>query len=145
VIMVGPGTGIAPFRAFIEERGETAAKGETWLFFGDQRYTYDFLYQLELQDHLQSGALTKLDVAFSRDQPEKVYVQNKMQEQGEEIYKWLEAGAYFYVCGDAERMAKDVNTALIDIVAKHGGKSADDAAAYIDALKKDKRYQRDVY
>ena len=145
VIMVGPGTGIAPFRAFIEERDETAAKGDTWLFFGDQRYTYDFLYQLELQDHLKSGALTKLDVAFSRDQPEKVYVQNKMHEQGEEIYKWLEAGAYFYVCGDAERMAKDVNTALIDIVAKHGGKSADDAAAYIDALKKDKRYQRDVY
>jgi sulfite reductase (NADPH) flavoprotein alpha-component len=145
VIMVGPGTGIAPFRAFIEERDETAAKGDTWLFFGDQRYTYDFLYQLELQDHLKSGALTKLDVAFSRDQPEKVYVQNKMYEQGEEIYKWLEAGAYFYVCGDAERMAKDVNTALIDIVAKHGGKSADDAAAYIDALKKDKRYQRDVY
>ncbi|PQJ29672.1 assimilatory sulfite reductase (NADPH) flavoprotein subunit [Rubritalea profundi] len=145
VIMVGPGTGIAPFRAFIEERGETSAKGDTWLFFGDQRYTYDFLYQLELQDHLKSGALTKLDVAFSRDQPEKVYVQNKMHEQGEEIYKWLEAGAYFYVCGDAERMAKDVNTALIDIVAKHGGKSADDAAAYIDALKKDKRYQRDVY
>ena len=145
VIMVGPGTGIAPFRAFIEERDETAAKGDTWLFFGDQRYTYDFLYQLELQDHLKSGALTKLDVAFSRDQPEKVYVQDKMHVQGEEIYKWLEAGAYFYVCGDAERMAKDVNTALIDIVAKHGGKSADDAAAYIDALKKDKRYQRDVY
>lgn len=145
IIMVGPGTGIAPFRAFIEERGETEAKGETWLFFGNQRYTYDFLYQLELQDHLKSGALTKLDVAFSRDQPEKMYVQNKMHEQGEEIYEWLEAGAYFYVCGDAERMAKDVNQALIDIVAKHGGKSSDDAAAYIDALKKDKRYQRDVY
>ena len=145
VIMVGPGTGIAPFRAFIEERGETEAKGETWLFFGDQRYTYDFLYQLELQDHLKSGALNKLDVAFSRDQPEKVYVQDKMLEQGAEIYKWLEAGAFFYVCGDAERMAKDVNQALIDIVAQHGGKSADDAAAYIEALKKDKRYQRDVY
>lgn len=145
VIMVGPGTGIAPFRAFIEERSETEAKGETWLFFGNQRYTYDFLYQLELQNHLKSGALTKLDVAFSRDQPEKMYVQNKMHEQGEEIYKWLEAGAYFYVCGDAERMAKDVNQALIDIVAKHGGKSTDDAAAYIDVLKKDKRYQRDVY
>ncbi|MGJ8671673.1 assimilatory sulfite reductase (NADPH) flavoprotein subunit [Rubritalea sp.] len=145
VIMVGPGTGIAPFRAFIEERGETDAKGETWFFFGDQRYTYDFLYQLELQDHLKSGALTKLDVAFSRDQPEKVYVQNKMLEQGEDIYKWLEAGAYFYVCGDAERMAKDVNQALIDIVVKHGGKSADDAAAYIENLKKEKRYQRDVY
>ncbi|WP_018969221.1 assimilatory sulfite reductase (NADPH) flavoprotein subunit [Rubritalea marina] len=145
VIMVGPGTGIAPFRAFIEERGETEAKGETWLFFGDQRYTYDFLYQLELQDHLKSGALNKLDVAFSRDQPEKVYVQDKMLEQGAEIYKWLEAGAFFYVCGDAERMAKDVNQALIDIVSEHGGKSADDAAAYIEALKKDKRYQRDVY
>lgn len=145
VIMVGPGTGIAPFRAFIEERGERQAKGDTWLFFGDQRYTFDFLYQLELQDHLKSGALTKLDVAFSRDQPEKVYVQDKMREQGAEIYKWLELGGYFYVCGDAERMAKDVHSALISIVAEHGKMSEDEAVAYVDGLKKDKRYQRDVY
>lgn len=145
VIMVGPGTGIAPFRAFIEERAETAAKGDTWLFFGDQRYTYDFLYQLELQDHIKNGDLTKLDVAFSRDQPEKVYVQDKMQQNAAEIYKWLEAGAYFYVCGDAQRMAKDVHQTLIDIIASEGGLSSDEATAYVDALKKQKRYQRDVY
>lgn len=145
VIMVGPGTGIAPFRAFIEERAERAAKGDTWLFFGDQRYTYDFLYQMELQDHLKNGALKRLDVAFSRDQPEKVYVQHKMIERGAEIYKWLELGGYFYVCGDAERMAKDVHQALIEVVAKHGEMSQEDAEAYVEGLKKDKRYQRDVY
>lgn len=145
VIMVGPGTGIAPFRAFIEERGETEAKGGSWLFFGDQRYTFDFLYQLELQDHLKTGALTKLDVAFSRDQPEKVYVQDKIREQAEELYSWLEQGAHFYVCGDASRMASDVHDALIDVVAEQGKKSREDAEVYVDTLKKDKRYQRDVY
>jgi len=145
VIMVGPGTGIAPFRAFIEERGETAAKGGTWLFFGDQHYTFDFLYQLELQDHLKSGALDKLDVAFSRDQPEKVYVQDKMIERGAELYAWLEKGAHFYVCGDASRMAADVHNALLEVVAQYGGMSQEEAAAYVDILKKDKRYQRDVY
>ncbi len=145
VIMVGPGTGIAPFRAFIEERGETGNEGGSWLFFGDQRYSYDFLYQLELQDHLKEGALSKLDVAFSRDQPEKVYVQDKLREKAAEIYEWLEKGAYFYVCGDAEYMAKDVHEALISLVETEGGKSREDALAYVDQLKKDKRYQRDVY
>jgi len=145
VIMVGPGTGIAPFRAFIEERGETNATGETWLFFGDQHYSYDFLYQLELQDHLKDGSLTKIDVAFSRDQPEKIYVQDKMRERAAEIYTQLESGAYFYVCGDATYMAADVHQALIDIVKEEGGKSEEDATAYVDQLKKDKRYQRDVY
>ncbi len=145
VIMVGPGTGIAPFRAFIEERSETEAKGGAWLFFGDQKYSYDFLYQLELQDHLKSGALTKLDVAFSRDQPEKIYVQDKMREQAAELYQWLEKGAYFYVCGDANRMAGDVHEALIEIIREQGNVSNDDAIAYLDNLKKNKRYQRDVY
>lgn len=145
VIMVGPGTGIAPFRAFVEERAEAGAKGESWLFFGDQKYNEDFLYQLEWQDHLKSGNLARLDVAFSRDQPEKVYVQHKMLENGKELWQWLEKGAHFYVCGDATRMAKDVNDALLEIVASEGGKSPEEADAYVAALKKDKRYQRDVY
>ncbi|MFC7336563.1 sulfite reductase flavoprotein subunit alpha [Haloferula chungangensis] len=145
IIMVGPGTGVAPFRAFVEHRGETGAKGKSWLIFGDQRYTYDFLYQLEWQDHLKSGALTRLDVAFSRDQPEKVYVQDRMIEQAKELYTWLEEGAYFYVCGDASRMAHDVNEALITVIETQGGKSREEAEAYVDALKKAKRYQRDVY
>lgn len=145
IIMVGPGTGIAPFRAFIEERAETGAGGESWLFFGDQRYSYDFLYQLEWQDHLKNGDLSKLDVAFSRDQPHKVYVQHKMLEKGAELWEWLEKGASFYVCGDAERMAGDVHDALLKIAQEHGGKSADEAAEYLSQLKKEKRYQRDVY
>ena len=145
IIMVGPGTGIAPFRAFVEERAERKATGESWLFFGDQKYNFDFLYQLEWQDHLKSDALTKLDVAFSRDQPEKVYVQDVMRKNAAELYQWLEKGAHFYVCGDAERMAKDVHEALIEIVSEHGKISAEDAAAYVSDLKKDKRYQRDVY
>ena len=112
---------------------------------GDQRYLFDFLYQLEWQDHLKSGALNRLDVAFSRDQPEKIYVQQKMLEQGAELYAWLEQGAYFYVCGDASRMAADVHEALVSIVEKHGGKSCEAAEAYVEDLKKSKRYQRDVY
>jgi len=145
IIMVGPGTGIAPFRAFIEERAETEAKGDSWLFFGDQQYNEDFLYQLEIQDHLKSGALSRLDVAFSRDQPEKVYVQHKMEEQAAELWAWLEKGAHFYVCGDAARMAKDVNDTLLDIISTQGGKTPEEAAEYLKALKTDKRYQRDVY
>jgi len=145
IVMVGPGTGIAPFRAFIEERAETEAKGASWLFFGDQKYNEDFLYQLEIQDHLKSGALTKLDVAFSRDQPEKVYVQHKMQEQAAELWAWLEKGAHFYVCGDASRMAKDVNDALIEIISTEGKKTQEEAEEYLKQLKTDKRYQRDVY
>lgn len=145
IIMVGPGTGVAPFRAFVEHRGETGAKGKSWMIFGDQHYTYDFLYQLEWQDHLESGALTRLDVAFSRDQPEKVYVQDRLIEQAQDIYAWLEEGAHFYVCGDASRMAHDVNEALISVIETQGGKSREEAEAYVEALKKAKRYQRDVY
>jgi len=145
IIMVGPGTGIAPFRAFVEERAETEAEGDSWLFFGDQKYNEDFLYQLELQDHLKNGDLSRLDVAFSRDQPEKVYVQHKMLENSKELWLWLEKGAHFYVCGDASRMAKDVDDALLEIIASEGGKSPEEADAYLAALKKEKRYQRDVY
>jgi sulfite reductase (NADPH) flavoprotein alpha-component len=145
VIMVGPGTGVAPFRAFVEHRAALGHPGKNWLFFGDQRYTYDFLYQLEWQDHLKSGVLSKLDVAFSRDQPEKIYVQHKMLERAKELYAWLEEGAHFYVCGDANRMAHDVHEALVSIVESQGHKSRADAEAYVEELKKAKRYQRDVY
>jgi sulfite reductase (NADPH) flavoprotein alpha-component len=145
IIMVGPGTGVAPFRSFVEHRAALGSTGKNWLFFGDQRYTYDFLYQLEWQDFLKEGHLTKLDLAFSRDQPEKVYVQDKMLEKGAELYAWLEDGAHFYVCGDASRMAADVHEALISIVQNFGSKSREDAEAYVEDLKKSKRYQRDVY
>lgn len=145
VIMVGPGTGIAPFRAFIEERAANEAAGKNWLFFGDQHFSYDFLYQLEWLDYLEDGYLSELTTAFSRDQKEKIYVQHRLAERGEEIWNWLEDGAYFYVCGDASKMAKDVHQALIDIAAEHGGKSPEEAKAYVDALRKEKRYQRDVY
>ena len=145
VIMVGPGTGVAPFRAFVEHRGALGKGGKNWLFFGDQRYTYDFLYQVEWQEHLKEGHLSKLDVAFSRDQPEKVYVQHRMLEHARELYAWLQEGAHFYVCGDASRMANDVHEALISVVEKEGGFARDVAEAYVDDLKKAKRYQRDVY
>ncbi|MGJ8639726.1 MAG: assimilatory sulfite reductase (NADPH) flavoprotein subunit [Opitutaceae bacterium] len=145
IIMVGPGTGIAPFRAFIEERKATEAKGKNWLFFGDQHYLTDFLYQTEWQDYLADGILTKLDVAFSRDQKEKVYVQDRMRENAKELYQWIQDGASFYVCGDASRMATDVDVALHDIIEKEGGMSAEDAAAFVKQLKSDKRYLRDVY
>ncbi|CAN5915490.1 assimilatory sulfite reductase (NADPH) flavoprotein subunit [soil metagenome] len=145
IIMVGPGTGVAPFRAFVEHRAELGQSGKSWLFFGDQRYTYDFLYQLEWQEHLTSGALSKLDVAFSRDQPEKIYVQHRMLDKAKELYAWLESGAHFYVCGDATRMANDVHEALVAVVEKQGGKSRESAEAYVEDLKKSKRYQRDVY
>ena len=145
IIMVGPGTGVAPFRAFVEDRATREASGRSWLIFGDQRYTYDFLYQLEWQDHLKSGALSRLDVAFSRDQPEKVYVQDRIREQGKDIWKWMNDGAHLYVCGDASRMAPDVHAAFLDVIAGHGGLSAEEAESYMAALKKDGRYQRDVY
>jgi sulfite reductase (NADPH) flavoprotein alpha-component len=145
IIMVGPGTGIAPFRAFVEERKAIGAQGKNWLFFGDQHYLTDFLYQTEWQDYLADGILTKLDVAFSRDQKEKVYVQDRMRANSKELFAWLEQGAYFYVCGDASRMATDVDTALHDIIAQEGGISKDEAAAYVKQLKDDKRYLRDVY
>ncbi len=145
VIMVGPGTGVAPFRAFVEHRAALGNPGKNWLFFGDQRYTYDFLYQTEWQEHLKDGNLTKLDVAFSRDQPEKVYVQHRMIERAKELYAWLQDGAHFYVCGDASRMAHDVHEALITVVESQGGLAREVAEAYVEDLKKSKRYQRDVY
>ena len=145
VIMVGPGTGVAPFRAFVEHCAALGSPGKNWLFFGDQHYTYDFLYQLEWQDFLKEGALTRLDVAFSRDQPEKVYVQDRMIQQAKELYQWLEEGAHFYVCGDANRMAHDVHEALISVVEFQAGVSREAAEAYVEDLKKTKRYQRDVY
>jgi sulfite reductase (NADPH) flavoprotein alpha-component len=145
MIMVGPGTGIAPFRAFLEERAATGATGKSWLFFGDQRASSDFLYRDELTALQSSGVLTRLDLAFSRDQPEKIYVQHKMLAAAAELYAWLEAGGYFYVCGDASRMAKDVDAALHQVVEIAGKKSPEHAAAYVQALKTAKRYQRDVY
>lgn len=145
VLMVGPGTGIAPFRAFLQEREASESKGDNWLFFGNPHFTQDFLYQVELQGYLKSGVLSKLDVAFSRDQAEKVYVQDKLRKSGAEVYAWLERGAHFYVCGDANRMAKDVHQALLDIVQEFGGKSEEDAQAYLKELRNQNRYQKDVY
>jgi sulfite reductase (NADPH) flavoprotein alpha-component len=145
IIMVGPGTGIAPFRAFLEERRMTGAKGRAWLFFGDQRREHDFLYREELESFQADHTLTRLDTAFSRDQSEKVYVQDRMRESSDELWEWLEEGAHFYVCGDAKRMARDVEAALIEIIRKSGGKTAEQAAEYLAGLKAEKRYQRDVY
>ncbi|MBK1855810.1 sulfite reductase subunit alpha [Verrucomicrobiaceae bacterium 5K15] len=145
VIMVGPGTGIAPFRAFLEERQATEAKGRNWLFFGDQHVSCDFLYEEELKGMQENGTLTRLDTAFSRDQKEKIYVQNRMLENGAELWQWLENGASFYVCGDASRMAKDVDAALTKIAQDHGGMSELQAVDYIKDLRKEKRYCRDVY
>lgn len=145
LIMVGPGTGIAPFRAFLQERQATGAQGKNWLFFGDQHQEHDFIYQDELLAWRDNGLLTRLDLAFSRDQEKKIYVQSRMLEQGAELYAWLQEGAYFYVCGDASRMAKDVDNALYEVVRQFGGLSTERAADYIDQLKKEKRYLRDVY
>lgn len=145
MIMIGPGTGIAPFRAFLHERKATGAKGRNWLFFGDQRAATDFLYRDELSALTADGTLTKLDTAFSRDQTDKIYVQTRMLEQAAEFYAWLEAGAHIYVCGDASRMAKDVDAALHKLIESAGKKTAEEAAAYVQALKAAKRYCRDVY
>ena len=145
VIMVGPGTGIAPFRAFMQERDAQDAQGKNWLFFGNPHFTQDFLYQVEWQGYVKSGLLDKITLAFSRDQADKIYVQHRLLEQGQEVYEWLEQGAHFYVCGDAMHMAKDVEAALLSIIAKYGNKSEEDAKAYLVALRKAKRYQKDVY
>lgn len=145
MIMVGPGTGIAPFRAFLEERAATHAPGKNWLFFGDQKAATDFLYADELHAWRASGVLNRLDVAFSRDQAEKIYVQHRMLEHAAELFAWLEQGAHFYVCGDASRMAKDVDAALHQIIEQAGSRTPAEAAAYVQALKTTKRYQRDVY
>ncbi|MCR8842063.1 assimilatory sulfite reductase (NADPH) flavoprotein subunit [Paenibacillus sp. SC116] len=145
VIMVGPGTGVAPFRAFLEDREESGAAGQTWLFYGDRHFVTDFLYQTDWQRMHNDGVLTKLDVAFSRDSDEKVYVQHRMLENGEELYKWLENGAHLYVCGDEKYMAHDVQSALLTIISQYGGKSTEAAAAYLADLQEQGRYQRDVY
>ncbi|UON49362.1 assimilatory sulfite reductase (NADPH) flavoprotein subunit [Vibrio furnissii] len=145
VIMIGPGTGIAPFRSFIQERDNRGAEGKSWLFFGDRTFTQDFLYQVEWQKYLKSGALTRLDIAFSRDQHEKVYVQHRVLEQAEQVWQWLQDGAYVYICGDATRMAKDVHEALIVVGQQQGGLSREKAEEYFNELRKAKRYQRDVY
>ena len=145
VIMVGPGTGIAPFRAFMQERDAQEAEGKNWLFFGNPSFTQDFLYQTEWQGYVKSGLLSKISLAFSRDQAEKIYVQHRLLEQGAEVYQWLEAGAHFYVCGDANHMAKDVEQALLTIYQTHGKQSADEAKKSLLALRKAKRYQKDVY
>jgi sulfite reductase (NADPH) flavoprotein alpha-component len=145
IIMVGPGTGIAPFRAFLHDRKAKGAKGRNWLFFGDQKASTDFLYREELDVMLAEGHLTRLSTAFSRDQTEKIYVQHRMLEAAGELWAWLEDGAHFYVCGDASRMAKDVDAALHKVIETAGGRSADEAAEYVSQLKSAKRYQRDVY
>ncbi|WP_456275178.1 sulfite reductase subunit alpha [Bacillus sp. AK128] len=145
IIMVGPGTGIAPFRSFIQERAVNPGKGRSWLFFGDQRSTTDFLYQEELEKYQEDGILTNLETAFSRDSDQKVYVQHKMAENSKELFDWLDNGAYFYVCGDKQFMAKDVHETLISIIEKEGGMSREDAEAYLNDMQKQKRYQRDVY
>ncbi len=144
-IMVGPGTGIAPFRAFVQDRIAAGATGRNWVFFGDQKSHTDFLYQEEWESYLAKGQLTHLDLAWSRDQILKVYVQDKMREKGAELWSWLSNGGHFYVCGDAKRMAKDVDIALHDVIAQHGGMTAEQAVEYVKQMKKDKRYQRDVY
>ncbi|WP_070962364.1 diflavin oxidoreductase [Vibrio sonorensis] len=145
MIMVGPGTGIAPFRAFLEEREVQASPGDNWLIFGDRNSATDFIYRDEIEALQEKGVLTKLDLAFSRDQEEKIYVQDKMRENGEELFAWLERGGYFFVCGDAYYMAKDVDKALHDVIETHGKMSEDDAKEYVNQMKKQKRYVRDVY
>ncbi|HNP63860.1 MAG TPA: assimilatory sulfite reductase (NADPH) flavoprotein subunit [Woeseiaceae bacterium] len=145
IIMIGPGTGVAPFRAFVEERKEQNATGDSWLFFGDRSFDSDFLYQLEWQRHLKQGSLTRLDVAFSRDQRHKIYVQDRMCENGAELYRWIENGAAIYVCGDSKHMAGDVNAALIDVLVTHGSLQVDAAEQRLKELRTAGRYQRDVY
>jgi len=146
IIMVGPGTGVAPFRAYLQDRKATGAKGKNWLFFGEQRRGSDFLYEEEFTALQAEGILTRFDTAFSRDQAHKVYVQNRLLENAGEVWKWIDQeGAHFFVCGDASRMAKDVDAALLQIVQTAGGKTPEEAAAYIEELKKVKRYKRDVY
>ena len=145
IIMVGPGTGIAPFRSFIEERAVTNAAGKSWLLFGDQHEATDFLYQDELEQYQKDGVLTKLDTAFSRDTEQKVYVQHKMLENSKELFRWIENGAYFFVCGDKQRMAKDVHNALLDVIEREGNMNREEAEDYLDTIQKQGRYQRDVY
>ncbi|RFU68388.1 assimilatory sulfite reductase (NADPH) flavoprotein subunit [Bacillus sp. V59.32b] len=145
IIMVGPGTGIAPFRSFMQEREEAGAEGKSWLFFGDQHFVTDFLYQTEWQNWIKDGVLTKMDVAFSRDTQEKVYVQHRMLEHSKELFEWLQEGAAVYICGDEKNMAHDVHHTLLEIIEKEGGLSREKAEEYIAEMQQQKRYQRDVY
>ena len=145
LIMIGPGTGVAPFRSFLAEREEIGASGKTWLFYGDQHFSTDFLYQTDWQRWLKDGVLTRMDVAFSRDTDKKVYVQHRMLEKSKELYQWLQEGASVYVCGDEKRMAHDVHAALAAIIEREGGFSPEEAAEYLSRMQQDKRYQRDVY
>ena len=145
IIMVGAGTGVAPYRAFVEHRREHGHRGKNWLVFGDRNIASDFLYQLEWLRYRKDGTLSNLDVAFSRDQDAKLYVQHRLLENGAQIYDWLERGAHFYVCGDSKHMAVDVHDALLAIVQQQGGISDEDAREYVNELKRTRRYQRDVY
>jgi sulfite reductase (NADPH) flavoprotein alpha-component len=145
IIMVGPGTGVAPFRAFVQERRAMNAKGRNWLFFGDRTFTHDFLYQLEWQDALKDGALARMDVAFSRDTPEKIYVQHRIWEKRSDMVAWLDTGATFYVCGDAKQMAKDVRATLVRAYADVKSLSPEAAEAAVASLERDKRYLQDTY
>ncbi len=145
IIMVGPGTGVAPFRAFLAERNYRNASGKNWLFFGERNFQSDFLYQIEWQAHLESGLLSKMSVAFSRDQKEKIYVQDRIKENAKELYQWLENGAYFYVCGDKENMARDVENSLLEVIENEGNKNREQAQEYLSNLIEQDRYLRDVY
>ena len=145
IIMIGPGTGIAPFRAFVQERTVTGASGRNWLLFGNPHFNSDFLYQIEWQEALREGRLDRLDLAFSRDQANKVYVQHRLREHGRQLHDWLSAGAHLYVCGDATRMARDVHDALLDVFAEHGGGDRERATEHLETLRKEGRYARDVY
>ncbi|HEU4805559.1 MAG TPA: sulfite reductase [NADPH] flavoprotein alpha-component, partial [Nitrobacter sp.] len=145
ILMVGAGTGVAPYRAFMQEREARGASGRSWLFFGERNFRSDFLYQVEWQELVKNGVLSRLDLAFSRDAAPKTYVQDRLRRQGRDVYAWLEEGAYLYVCGDSAHMAPDVHAALTDIVAEHGGLDRDEAGAYLSALQRDRRYRLDVY
>ncbi|CFQ83516.1 NADPH-dependent assimilatory sulfite reductase flavoprotein subunit [Yersinia massiliensis] len=145
VIMIGPGTGIAPFRAFMQQREAIGAPGKNWLLFGNPHFTEDFLYQVEWQRYVKDGLLTRIDLAWSRDQAHKIYVQDKLREQGAELWRWIQEGAHIYVCGDANRMAKDVEQVLLDVVAEHGAMDTEQADEYLSELRLARRYQRDVY
>ncbi|RLM11464.1 NADPH-dependent assimilatory sulfite reductase flavoprotein subunit [Gibbsiella quercinecans] len=145
VIMIGPGTGIAPFRAFMQQREADGATGKNWLFFGNPHFTEDFLYQVEWQRYVKDGLLSRIDLAWSRDQQHKVYVQDKLREQGAEVWRWIQEGAHIYVCGDANRMAKDVENTLLELVAEHGGMDTEQADEFLSELRFERRYQRDVY
>jgi sulfite reductase (NADPH) flavoprotein alpha-component len=145
VIMIGSGTGIAPYRAFMQQRESTSATGKNWLFFGNPHFISDFLYQTEWQQYAKTGLLTRIDLAWSRDQPEKIYVQDKIKEHSAEIWKWLQDGAYIYVCGDASYMAKDVESTLLEIIKTEGNMDTENAEDFINQLRSELRYQRDIY